>query len=152
MISLNPQVLPRGIEEVGAPRNAGIRWLFYHSVPIQNFDSFSHLPLKIIPYEFTPDFDLEPCHYQVHTFLIFTNVLDKDLICLNTKIQESMHLGMENIGNFLKPFFSMGSARLKNCTGKNVTRVPCWPWSALREIEWCSTRQHIGAHERQPLF
>ena len=40
----------------------------------------------------------------MHTFLIFTNVLDKDLICLNTKIQESMHLGMENIGNFLKPF------------------------------------------------
>ena len=48
--------------------------------------------------QFTPD--LNPCHYQVHTLLIFTNVQDKDVICLNTKNQESMHLGMENIGNF----------------------------------------------------
>ena len=27
---------------------------------------------------------LNPYHYQVYTFMIFTNVLDKDLICLNT--------------------------------------------------------------------
>ena len=41
------------------------------------------------------------CHHQVHTFLMFTNVLDNDRVYLNCKIQESMHLGMENIATFL---------------------------------------------------
>ena len=61
---------------------------------MRNLGSFSLLPLKI-HYEFTPDFDLEleplplPGAY-------FPDVLDKDLICLNTKIHESMHhLSME---------------------------------------------------------
>ena len=47
-----------------------------------------------------PDFYREPCHYQVRTFLIFTNVLDKDLVCLlYSKNQEHMQLGIENICN-----------------------------------------------------
>ena len=65
-------------------------------------------------------------HYQVRTFLIFTNSLDKDLVYLNSKNQESMHLGMENIiRNFLKPFFNE-IAMFKNILSAKMSRyMPC---------------------------
>ena len=59
----------------GKPRNAGIRLLAYHSVPIQHVGSFSLWPLKLY-YNLPLTLTLNPYHYQVHTFLIFTNVLD----------------------------------------------------------------------------
>ena len=34
-----------------------------------------------------------------------SNILDKDLVCLNSKNQESIHLGMGNIIHFRKPFW-----------------------------------------------
>ena len=81
------------LEEGGTPRN-----------PIQHLGSFGLLPLKL-HYNLPLTLTWNPCHYQVYTFLIFANGLDKRLVCLNTENLESMHLGMKNICNFLKPFF-----------------------------------------------
>ena len=91
---------------------------------------------------------LNPCHYQVHTFLIFTNILDKDLICLITKIQESTSV-WKILAIFLS-FFFYGIGTLKK-----------WYWQKyhasavlnmiLREITWCSnslgaaTKRHLSS-------
>ena len=53
---------------------------------------------------------------QVHTFLIFINVLDTVFFCINPRNQESMHLGMENDVNF--PF-------------RKICQVICHDWSCM---------------------
>ena len=95
--------------------------------------------------------NLEPLPLSSAYFPDFLHGLDKGLVYLNTENQESMHLGMNNICNFLKPFFSMGSARLKIFYRQKchvLTMMPCAKLRANQALIF-----HIlCSHKRRTTF
>ena len=90
----------------------------------------TNLPLTLTLYSY---------HYQVHTFLIFTNVLD-----IRPYLFKYWNSGKyaPRYGKYWqfseRPFFYGIGTLKKVYRPRNVTREPCWPSSTLREITWCS--------------